>query len=281
MKYYYISIFALLILFGCEEIVVVDSLDRAIVQAYLYADSPVDDIRLTQPLPFQVPEDSTAPPINDAQVFITHNGERYELALSAGDSGYYHYIGDKLEIKEGETYGLEFEHRGTLVSAVTQVPTSPKNLNISHQEVTVAPITSPMQAQSLQSIPPFELEWDLEQEAFFYALVENMTEDPEDIIQIQTNGNGPRPGGGRVRQRFRLISEPFEESTYSVPIQTVLQYGDYMAIVYRVNQEYVDLYQSLDQDSRDLNEPLNNINNGLGVFAAFNSDTVFFSVKKP
>ncbi|MBC8181278.1 hypothetical protein H8E88_09140 [candidate division KSB1 bacterium] len=46
--------------------------------------------------------------------------------------------------------------------------------------------------------------------------------------------------------------------------------------VFRVNQEYGDLYQSRNQDSRDLNEPLTNIVNGLGVFSAFNCDSVFF-----
>jgi len=46
--------------------------------------------------------------------------------------------------------------------------------------------------------------------------------------------------------------------------------------VYRVNQEYADLYEGRRQDSRDLNEPSTNIENGLGVFSAFNSDSTFF-----
>ena len=39
-----------------------------------------------------------------------------------------------------------------------------------------------------------------------------------------------------------------------------------------------DLYESREQDSRDLNEPLTNISNGLGVFSAFNSQTALFEV---
>ena len=46
--------------------------------------------------------------------------------------------------------------------------------------------------------------------------------------------------------------------------------------VYRINQEYADLYGSRQQDSRDLNEPLTNNRNGLGVFSAFNSQAVYF-----
>jgi len=35
------------------------------------------------------------------------------------------------------------------------------------------------------------------------------------------------------------------------------------------------------QDSRDLNEPLNNIDNGPGIFTSFNSDVLYFEVVKP
>jgi hypothetical protein len=35
---------------------------------------------------------------------------------------------------------------------------------------------------------------------------------------------------------------------------------------------------SLNQDSRELNEPYSHIRNGLGIFTAFNSDTVYFEV---
>jgi hypothetical protein len=44
--------------------------------------------------------------------------------------------------------------------------------------------------------------------------------------------------------------------------------------VYRVNKEYADLYRSRQQDTRSLNEPLTNVQNGLGVFSAFASDSV-------
>jgi len=41
--------------------------------------------------------------------------------------------------------------------------------------------------------------------------------------------------------------------------------------VYKVNQEYADLFVFGTQDSRNLNEPLTNIKNGLGIFAGFSS----------
>jgi hypothetical protein len=50
--------------------------------------------------------------------------------------------------------------------------------------------------------------------------------------------------------------------------------------VYRINQEYADLYRTRQQDSRDLNEPLSNVVNGLGVFSAFNGVSSMLVVRR-
>ena len=289
MKKYISHLFAGLLVLSfaaCEDVVVVDSLDRAIVQAYLYAGSAVDDIRLTQPIPFGTDDDVTAPPINDATVVLKHRGESYVMELMPGDTGYYHYTGTDLQIEEGETYELEFEYQGNTVSAETQVPPPPKGMTISQTDLEIAPVTSRQQLQQLLQGEAIELNWDYEGEVYYYILVENTATEPEDIIQLQGGGGpggggGGRPGGGALARRFAFVSVPFQENTYSFQLPSLTQYGLHRAIVFRLNQEYVDLYETLEQDSRNLNEPLNNINNGLGVFAAFNSDTLWFDVRKP
>ena len=58
----------------------------------------------------------------------------------------------------------------------------------------------------------------------------------------------------------------------------IKQYGLHRIKVFRVNEEYANLYESVEQDSRDLNEPLTNIKNGLGIFTAFSCETVFLNV---
>ena len=49
---------------------------------------------------------------------------------------------------------------------------------------------------------------------------------------------------------------------------------------FTVNEEYALLYETSTQDSRDLNEPYTNINNGLGIFSGFASQEVYFEVIK-
>ena len=68
-----------------------------------------------------------------------------------------------------------------------------------------------------------------------------------------------------------FISSPTSNSEYRINFLNMTYYGEHRIRVIRVNQEYADLYTSRLQDSRDLNEPLTNIENGLGVFSAFNS----------
>jgi len=55
-------------------------------------------------------------------------------------------------------------------------------------------------------------------------------------------------------------------------------YGRHRVILYRVNEEYANLYENRNQDSRDLNEPPSNIEGALGVFSAFNSVAAEFDV---
>jgi hypothetical protein len=55
---------------------------------------------------------------------------------------------------------------------------------------------------------------------------------------------------------------------------TITHFGRHDIVLFHVQTNYVLLYQSSGQNSRDLNEPYNNINGGLGMFTAFNSDTV-------
>jgi len=65
---------------------------------------------------------------------------------------------------------------------------------------------------------------------------------------------------------------PIQDNIYKIRLPLIESLGLHKKTVYRVNREYVDLYKSRKQDTRNLNEPLTNIEGGLGVFSAFNSD---------
>jgi len=139
---------------------------------------------------------------------------------------------------------------------------------------------------------------------YFYDLHNKVTFTPgnRDVISLSMYGGRdflnesretsgirgrPGPGGGGGNQEDpeplektlpprwrRFISEPFIDTSYAMLASTITHFGRHDIVLFHVQTNYVLLYQSSGQNSRDLNEPYNNINGGLGMFTAFNSDTV-------
>jgi hypothetical protein len=104
----------------------------------------------------------------------------------------------------------------------------------------------------------------------YYVTLENIEIDPEPVFEP--------PDGFENRRPVRFVSVPVNSEEYRITRRSVEFFGTHKVKVYRVNQEYVDLYISRNQDSQDLNEPLTNVINGLGIFTAFNSDSTFIEV---
>jgi hypothetical protein len=239
----------------------------AVVDAYLFANESVDDIRLSSLIPYDS-EDTLAKPINDADVTIKQDSRVYRLAAS-GDSGLYMYPDSDLTIEESKTYEIEFNYYGKTISAKTTVPPKPRGVSISADtfyidEDSIGP-------GSFRDTTNWEyITWENEDNDYFYMVIENVEENPVSIDRDTTFFRG-----------FRFMSAPTRSDSYRInPMITFKQYGRHRAKIYRVNQEYADLYESREQDSRNLNEPATNINNGLGVFTAATCDSVFFEVQK-
>ena len=104
-----------------------------------------------------------------------------------------------------------------------------------------------------------------------YVVIESKEDSAESIMPEDFT----RFGG-----RFRLVAPPTTDDYHFINMMELETLGLHVAKVYRVNEEYAELYENRTQDSRDLNEPPSNIHGGLGVFSAFNSDSVFFQVAR-
>jgi hypothetical protein len=272
------SLLALLALTaGCtKESPVSPTAEQVVVQAYLFADEPISDIRLTRTLPLGSQE-TEAPPVNDAEVSLFRNGVRYGLVPSAGDSGYYHYPGNDLTVRTGDAFQIQIRHGDQDMDAETTVPAAPDSVRLSSDSLAVSddpggfgpPGGGPGAEDSTRTLT---VSWKRESSALFYVVVECMEANPDTI---------GTPGffqGGGMR---RMVSSPTADNRYRIQRFNLSYYGRHRVKVYRVNQEYADLYESRQQDSRDLNEPLTNVRNGLGVFSAFNASAVYFEVVRP
>ena len=117
------------------------------------------------------------------------------------------------------------------------------------------------------------MSWKYDSTSLFYVVVENVEQNPDSIDSF----GGFRGGLGGLG---RFMSTQTSQNEYRIQRFSLSYYGRHRVTIYRVNQEYADLYGSRLQDSRDLNEPLTNIVNGLGVFSAFNSVKAEFTVEQ-
>ncbi|OPZ69479.1 MAG: hypothetical protein BWY83_01966 [bacterium ADurb.Bin478] len=251
--------------------------EKLVVRGYLYAHEPVQDIQLTSTLPLGS-EATAAPPVNDASVSLWKNGVQYRLTPSAGDSGYYHYSGSDLNVESGDCFKLQVDYEGEVTIAETVVPNPPESLKISASHLLIPATFSPgipgnFDQTKDDSTRSLTVTWKENLSSLFYVVLENMEANP---TAISTNfpGFGDWAGFG-LRA---MVMPPSSANEYHIARNSVSYYGHYAVLVYRVNQEYADLYMSRTQDSRDLNEPLTNIQNGLGVFSAFCSARIEFEV---
>jgi hypothetical protein len=243
--------------------------DLVVVRAYLYAGKAVDQIHLSQVLALGS-EDTTMAPINDAQVSLIRQGIETPLALTLGDSGYYHDESG-LAVQAGDDFKIRILYKDQTVEGETTVPQAPENLAISSTTLAVSDTIGRFGGGfgAADSSETLTATWTAESGALYYEVLEVTGTDTAVIDTF-------RRGGGDMMRR--TISSPSASGEYRIRRSELSYYGTYRLTVYRVNQEYADLYETRQQDSRDLNEPRTNIQNGLGVFSAFNSVEVTFKV---
>ena len=262
----------LIFLSGCtESSPLISDEDLVVVWGFVYANEPITDIKLTKTLALDADSSSEFSIINDAQVTVVVNENRFECDYAGDEIGYYQYLDNDLVINSGDKTSIEIEWQGQIITAESTVPNPPSGLNL---ESNVMEIPNFNDFQSLLDWRFSEnreiiVNWNQESEDdWFYVVLKNLESNPTPI-NINTNFSE------RMRE---IIFPPVQDNTYRIRLPLIEFLGLHEIRVYRVNREYVDLYDSREQDTRDLNEPLTNIEGGLGVYSAFNSSTINMTV---
>lgn len=276
MKKNILNLFILSCFFlSCEEENLNNIADKQfVVEAFLYANEAIDDIRIKSTFPLAA-EDDTSAPINDAQVTLIKDGQRYDLVAS-GNEGYYHYPHEDVKVETHDVFQLEVRYNDITATAETTVPTPTVGLSISEDSLKVPQLPLNMGMEAIvEAIRDFltessiEATWDNPDGDLYFMVVESLSDTINPIFP------GPVI---EALERFRFVSEPTEEASLTFLGGTLVSFGTYVVKVYHINQEYAALYENRQQDSRDLNEPPSNVQNALGVFSAFNSQEAYFEV---
>ena len=125
-----------LLFFSCEEENLNNiAVNQFVVEAFIYAGEPITDIRIKSTFPLSQ-EEGTSAPINDAEVSLIKNGQRYALVAS-GQEGLYSYPKEDLSVNTNDVFQLEVVHNGITATAETRVPTPTEGLRLSEDSLKV------------------------------------------------------------------------------------------------------------------------------------------------
>lgn len=246
--------------------------NKFVIEAFLYAGEPIEDIFIKTTYPISSVEDESEP-ISDASVVLIKNNARYEL-LPSDSAGYYHYPDADLTVEVGDIFQLEVTYEEVTATAETIVPSPTTGLQVTPDTmffplIGFGPLSDSMSAY-IGSLS-MQATWDNPNNDYYYLVLETVS---DTIIPIF-----PEVAADFL-SRFRYVSAPTNENLIATPGVGFQSFGKHRIKVYHINQEYVDLYLNQEQDSRDLNEPPTNITNALGVFSAFSSQEVFMEVAR-
>ena len=248
--------------------------DILVVRAFLFAGEPVVDIRITTTVPL-VSEDTLGMPVSDAAVWLEREDIRFDLIATPGSPGAYHYPGSDLVVESGDVFELGISRGSESLSATTVVPPPPEGFAVSSEVLEVVDLTAGFGGFGGRgggggglAFGGVIVRWINPERDLFFVVVDNLETDPEQI-----------PAPEFIARARRFVSAPTPADSTSISQISLTHLGEYRIRLYRVNQEYADLYEGRVQDSRDLNEPPSNIRGGLGVFSAFASQEGRFTAR--
>jgi hypothetical protein len=178
------------------------------------------------------------------------------VTLTDAGGGVYTYT-DLSFLAGGKTYKLQFNYLNTIVSATTQMPAKPATFT-----ATRTTLNLPLSTTTASQYVATTFAWD-NPDSLNHLLV--FKSDENDPFDIHATFNSSPDFTINVKKA----------ASYDAYYSLFNYIGGYKAILFRVNQEYVNmLTTNANTNSQRLTDAPTNINNGYGVFTAMQSDTI-------
>lgn len=274
MRYLFFIILAFVI-FSCDEESSIS--ENFVVEAFLFQGESIDDIKITKAKMYNS-SDTTEEAISNANVKILFNGSEYQLDYDALSEKYV-MKNSSLDIISGNQYGLEVTVKERTATAETVVPTKPVGLTLSNDKIVIPELVLsgalPTILGNLYENARTVVSWDNPDNEYHYLTIKYMEDSENPIFSDEIPS-----GVGVFFQNFSIVSEPTKDEKYTTIALSLKNYGRYKVSLFKINQDYVSLFENQEQDGNELNEPPSNIINAFGIFSAFASDTTSFEIVK-
>ena len=262
-KYYLLFIFGLFIYCADEKNPVTPDTDEIVIQGYLYANKPVTDIKITTLALFDKPK--TQRPVNDALVILNKNGLDYNLFLSPGDSGYYSYTGGDLTVLPGDSFRLNVTYNGKTASATTVVPEAPEFIFISNDTLWLQPYYKFMSDSNR-----ITFKWTI-LDTNYCKLILHIRPEFESRWEYTIT---------QTSRGYQYFDADWSRNELVLKFNRFYEEGFYKVLLTRINKEYYYFLNNMEIINSKKPDYYSNVNNGYGIFTAFNSDSCWIYFKK-
>ena len=258
--------------FSCDEETPIK--DNFVVEGFLFQGEKVDDIKIKETKLWNS-DDTTDVIIDNANVKLYANGNDYDLSFDNIKQSY--ASEEDIDVISGNTYGIKVDFNNRVATAETIVPTKPVSLRLSNNKIVVPPLKlSPALPNILANLfenARINIEWDNLANEHHYLTINYVGNQADPIFSEDIPGVV-----GEFFSNFSIQSAPTQDEMYNVICMSLKNYGKYLVTLYKINDDYVRLFESEVQDGTELNEPPSNIVNAFGIFTAFASDTISFQI---
>jgi hypothetical protein len=252
--------------YACKKVETNPSfIDVPIVQSYLKVDSSIT-VNVSKLIPFDPNAVYSTDNMNALNINIICNNISHLLNSIGGGN----YVNTSLIINDSTNYLLQFNYNGKTISAATKALSRPKNYTQSATEISIAQIAIGASGFGSGTMPPapITLTWSNPEHSYYILVVQNMESNP---VLINLNDT-------TTTRVFR--NQPTQDISSQINSRQFSHYGMHKISLYHVLPDYADLFKNNSTSSQSLTTPTTAINNGLGIFTAINTATLYVNVRK-
>ena len=274
-----------ILIFGCEDPIPSDYIERKFVEAYLIVDQPIRNIILMNTQPVNKKFDYSYSLIRNADVKIIGDGREFILSIdTSGEQGYF-YPDTNYLVKPNTVYRIEIKIPGLgdskLITAETKTPPRFNYLK------TLDTLYYPKDTVKLPALDSFKLEWEKVDSVNFFIL--NLK-----CIDTIEYGKYLTP---RTEEKNRRIERPWNEdwmfkeqsnSGFIPNTKTAVVwlsfkwYGRHEVSIFAPDANYLNWF--LQNTIKNQDDPLlGSVKNAIGVFGSSSvvRDTFFLVKNQP
>jgi hypothetical protein len=229
---------------------------KAVVEAYLQP-GITPEIKITKEI-LANSNEAEVQAINNLNVVVAYNGTPYTFT----NNGNGIYKNNTMPVIAGGQYNLAFAYNNQNITAITTIPNKPTNFSCNPTSITV-PVFSG--GGNIPTIPdPIKAAWNNNEQAYHYILIK-----PVDSAATEISNANQRP---------TFANAPDQANTKNLNFNQFKYYGNNAVILCSVQPELAALYNASSSNSQSLSTVPTNITNGLGIFTALHTDTVYVTV---